>query len=120
VEGSVTRLDGTGPYATVTTSDNVDIRVMRDNLSHNQRVTLAIRPEHITLRQSEAGQVPPGVNRLEGEVVRSAYLGDVMDCRIQVGTWMLRVHTDTDTQLRPNQRVELLIPAEQITLIAAD
>jgi iron(III) transport system ATP-binding protein len=120
VEGSVSRLDSSGSYATVTTSDGVEIRVPRERLSLNQKVTLAIRPEHITLRHNGHQPVSQEDNLLEGEVVRTAYLGDVIDYRIQVGSWILRVHTGTDTHLTLRDRIQLVVPAERITLIAID
>ncbi len=120
VEGTVTNLDTGAGYATVTTSDQVDIRVPRNNLSLSQKVTLAIRPEHISLKHGTAAPLAEDDNLLEGEVVRKAYLGDVIDYRIQVGNWVLRVHTATDTHLRPREKVQLFVPAERITLIAAD
>jgi iron(III) transport system ATP-binding protein len=119
VEGVVTRLDSTTTYATVTTGDNLDIRVPGDGLSLNQKLTLAVRPEHITLKHDASVSVPEA-NLLEGEVVRAAYLGDVIDYRIQVGSWVLRVHAGTDTYLPPEEKVQLIIPAEQITLIPTD
>jgi spermidine/putrescine ABC transporter ATP-binding subunit len=117
VEGMVTNLNPGASYATVTTSDQVDIRVPRDNLALNQKVTLAIRPEHISLKNDPSKHIPEHDNLLDGEVVRKAYLGDVIDYRIQVANWVLRVHTDTDTHLRPKERVQLFVPAERITLI---
>ena len=120
VEGVVTQLDSTASHATVTTSDDLDIRVPGDSLSLNQKLTLAVRPEHITLKHDASVPVPQEANLLEGEVVRAAYLGDVIDYRIQVGTWLLRVHTGTDTYLQRDEKVQLIIPVERITLIPTD
>ncbi len=120
VEGTVTQRDSAAAYATVTTSDQVDIRVPGHNLSLNQKVTLAIRPEHITLKHDPSVSVSTDTNLLEGKVMRAAYLGDVIDYRIQVGSWVLRVHTGTDTHLHPQDKVQLIIPTERITLIPTD
>jgi iron(III) transport system ATP-binding protein len=120
VEGTVTGRDSAGTYATVTTNDQVDIRVLGGNLSRNQKVTLAIRPEHISLKNDASVIVPRDANLLQGEVLRTAYLGDVIDHRIQVGSWVLRVHTGTHTHLRPQEKVLLIIPPERITLIPTD
>lgn len=120
VEGVVTQLEGAGTHGIVTTTDRVGIRVPGSDLSLNQKVTLAIRPEHITLKHDASLAVPEDANLLEGEVVRAAYLGDVIDYRIQVGGWVLRVHTGTDTQLHPHESVQLIIPPERITLIPTD
>ncbi|GAB4532998.1 MAG: ABC transporter ATP-binding protein [Anaerolineae bacterium] len=120
VEGIVTQLDSATSRATVTTSDNLDIRVPADNLSLNRKITLAVRPEHITLRLDASTVVSEEANLLEGEVIRAAYLGDVIDYRVRVGSWELRLHTSTDTYLRPEDKVQLVIPVERITLIPTD
>jgi iron(III) transport system ATP-binding protein len=120
VEGAVTHLESDAVYATVTTGDNLDIRVPGDGLSLNQKVTLAIRPEHISLKQDTSVAVPKDVNVLKGEVVRAAYLGDVIDYRIQVGSWVLRLHADTDTHLQPKEKAQLIVPIERITLIPTE
>jgi spermidine/putrescine ABC transporter ATP-binding subunit len=120
VEGTVTQLESETTYATVTTNDDLDIRVPGNDLSLNQKVTLAIRPEHITLRHDASVAVPENANLLKGEVVRAAYLGDVIDYRIQVGSWVLRLHTGTDTYLHPQETAQLIIPVERITLIPVD
>jgi iron(III) transport system ATP-binding protein len=117
VEGTVTQLDQGTPYAVITTSDQVNIRVPGDNLSSHQKATLAIRPEHITLHHDASLPVPEGVNVLEGEVIRAAYLGEVIDYWIGIGDWVLRVHTGTDQVLHSKQKIQVIIPPEQITLI---
>lgn len=117
VEGTVTQIGNGTTYAEVTTSDQLKIRVPGDNLSPRQKVTLAIRPEYITLRNNTATPVPDEANLLEGEVIRAAYLGQVIDYWIGIGNWTLRVHTSTDKVLRPQDKIQVIIPPEQITLI---
>ena len=96
----MTELNGEAAYAVVTTSDQVKIRVLRRDLTPNQKVTMAIRPEYITVQTEAALPVPENVNRLVGEVIRAAYLGDVIDYRIGLGQWIL-----------------LIIPPERVTII---
>ena len=120
VEGTISQLDPAAASATVTTSDQVNIRVPADGLKLNQKVTLAIRPEHITLTAGNGQPAPAGANLLQGEVIRAAYLGDVIDYRLGIGQWLLRVHTPTEMVLSPGDKVQVLIPPEQITLIPED
>jgi spermidine/putrescine ABC transporter ATP-binding subunit len=117
VEGTVTQFDNTETYAIVTTSDQVSIRVPGDNLLLNQKATLAIRPEHITLRDDASVPVPENANLLEGEVIRAAYLGEVIDYWIGIGDWVLRVHTGTEKVFQPKVKIQVVIPPKQITLI---
>lgn len=117
VEGTVTQINGDTHYAVVTTNDQVNIRVPAQNLNHNQKVTMAIRPEYITVKNRATVSVPEDANLLEGEVIRAAYLGDVIDYRIGLGQWVLRVHTGTDKMLHPGEKVQLIIPPDRVTII---
>ena len=117
VEGTVTHLNGDTAYAVVTTTDQVKIRVPRSDLTPNQKVTMAIRPEYITVKTEAARPVPEQANLLEGEVIRAAYLGDVIDYRIGLGQWILRVNTPAEQVLHPGEKVQLIIPPERVTII---
>ncbi|MFQ5612937.1 MAG: ABC transporter ATP-binding protein [Anaerolineae bacterium] len=120
VEGVVTQIEGATGCAVVTIGDQINICVPGDNLSLDQQVTLAIRPEHIRLRGNASEPVPESANLLEGEVIKAAYLGDVIDYRVAIGQWELRFHTAADQVLRPKEKVQLVIPPERITLIPDD
>jgi len=120
VEGTVTQLNGDTYYAVITTSDQVNIQVTGQNLSQNQKVTMAIRPEYITVINKATTSVPENANLLEGEVIRAAYLGDVIDYRIGLSQWVLRVHTGTDEMLHPGEKVQLIIPPDRVTIIPED
>ncbi|MBR3494807.1 MAG: ABC transporter ATP-binding protein [Clostridia bacterium] len=56
------------------------------------RVEVAVRPERITLSTKEG--------TLRGTLVNQYYLGDVNDCRVQVGEKQLRVITEPETYAR--------------------
>ena len=68
----------------------------------------------------DASTIPEHTNVLEGEVIRAAYLGEVIDYWLGIGNWVLRVHTGTEKILQPNEKIQVIIPPEQITLIPED
>jgi len=123
VEGTIARFEDRD-RVTVKTQDNAEIRARASGLNLNQKVTLAIRPEHIeiltTRQQGNEATRQRGneINLLEGRVVRGAYLGDIIDYRIQVGDWVLRAHTGTDRVLNPDERVWVAFSPDCVTLIA--
>jgi iron(III) transport system ATP-binding protein len=117
VEGQVTQFTDQQAYAVVKTADNLEIRVQARGLQPGQTVTLAIRPEHIEVHVEGVLPASPPMNLFEGEVVRGAYLGDIVDYRIQVGDWTLRGHTSTDRVLQPGQRVWLAFSPDRVTWI---
>jgi iron(III) transport system ATP-binding protein len=119
IEGTVTRFEDGGVYAIVETQDELSIRARAAGLALNQKVTLAIRPEHMEVCDENALPPSPPVNLFQGKVLRGAYLGDIIDYRIQVGNWTLRAHTPTDKSLTPGQVVWLAFAPDRVTWIAA-
>ena len=117
MEGRVASVDGDGTYATVRTEDGLEIRAVATGLQPGQAVTLAIRPEHIEIDEAGPGSAGPGSNVFQGRVLRGAYLGDIVDYRIEVGKWVLRAHTGTDRVLQPGQGVWLSFSPDRVTWI---
>ncbi|MDW8099039.1 MAG: ABC transporter ATP-binding protein [Anaerolineae bacterium] len=120
VEGMVVRLEDRDRVV-VRTQDDVEIRAQGNGLNLGQKVTLAIRPEHVEIFEFE-GEVrarSPEANFLKGTVIRRAYLGDMIDYRIQIGNWILRAHTGTDRVLNPGERVWIAFSPDRVTLIAS-
>lgn len=118
VEGVVKRFEDGQTYAIVETADRLAIRARAAGLALDQQVTLAIRPEHMEVC-GEGALPPPPANLFQGKVLRGAYLGDIIDYRIQVGNWTLRAHTPTDQVLNPGQVVWLAFSPDRVTWIAA-
>jgi iron(III) transport system ATP-binding protein len=119
VEGRVVGFEDGHTYALVQTPDNLAIRALASGLAPDQEVTLAIRPEHMEVCHEGVLPLSPPANLFEGKVLRGAYLGDIIDYRIQVGSWTLRAHTGTDRVLSPGQTVWLAFSPERVTWIAA-
>ncbi|MCL7453561.1 MAG: ABC transporter ATP-binding protein [Anaerolineae bacterium] len=119
VEGRVASVDDAGAYATVRTEDNLEIQAAASGLQPGQKVTLAIRPEHIEIGEQEPVPSVAGTNLFQGQVLRGAYLGDIIDYRIGVGNWVLRANTPTDRMLQPGQQVWLSFAPDRVTWIPA-
>lgn len=119
MEGTIVQFDEARGHVVVKTQDNLEIRARASGLNLDQKVTLAIRPEHIEICGDEAMPRSPEINLLEGKVMRGAYLGDIIDYRIQVGHWVLRAHTDAARVLNPDEKVWIAFSPERVTLIAS-
>jgi iron(III) transport system ATP-binding protein len=117
MEGTVARLDDARGHVVVKTKDNLEVRARASGLKPDQKVTLAIRPEHIEICRDETTPRSPEINWLEGKVMRGAYLGDIIDYRIQVSDWILRAHAGTDRVLNPDERVWVAFSPDRVTLI---
>ncbi len=117
IEGSISGFDETMGHAIVTTKDDLTIKVDAQDLSPGQSVTLSIRPEHLRLSRDGHETPAENYNVLEGKVHRAAYLGDVVDYRIQVGDWELRAHSSTDKALSHGEHVFIIFSPERVTVI---
>ena len=80
-------------------------------------VVLAIRPESIRLA-SGAGSGP--VNRLDGTVAEVTFLGNLVDCQVEIAGSSLRVQAERHTTLEVGQPVELRIPASECVAMRPD
>jgi ABC-type Fe3+/spermidine/putrescine transport system ATPase subunit len=117
MEGTIVQWTETSGQVIVRTEDGIEIRAHSDRHQLHQAVTVAIRPEHIQVHAQRPADPSPQLNILQGAVQRSAYLGDVIDYRVQVGQWVLRTHTDTDTVLQESDPVFLTVAPDQVTLV---
>ncbi|MCR4408379.1 MAG: ABC transporter ATP-binding protein [Anaerolineae bacterium] len=118
IEGTVVGFDETRGYAIVKTSDGLEVQARSTGLHSQQKVTLAVRPEHIELLPGSQGLSRAGeVNVFEGVVLRMAYLGDTIDYRVRVGDWVLRAHTSTNMVLNHDEKVWVVLSPDQITVI---
>jgi iron(III) transport system ATP-binding protein len=75
-----------------------------------QRLILSLRPEDIKLHlkapDADAGNV------LEGAVIDTVYLGNFLECRVQVGQHEVGIQIDHFEQLSPGQKVYLTFKPE--------
>ncbi|MBS1252148.1 MAG: Maltose/maltodextrin import ATP-binding protein MalK [Anaerolineales bacterium] len=117
IEGSISGFDETTGHAIATTKDDLTIEVDGQGLSPGQSVTLSIRPEHLRLSRDSHAAPAENYNVLEGKVHRAAYLGDVVDYRIQVRDWELRAHSPTDEALSHGEHVFIIFSPEHVTVI---
>ncbi len=104
-------------YVSVHTKDGLKFIAPAGDYQAGQTVAIAIRPEHIVLRTEPPSDATSKGNLFEGTVAYSAYLGDMIDFRVKVGNWILRVHADTMTRLEAGDHVFLEISRDQIALI---
>jgi iron(III) transport system ATP-binding protein len=72
----------------------------------SREVLIAIRPEAIGLSVSPT---PPGENILDGVVVDSTFLGNIVDYEVDVGGQLFRVQADRHTRFDAGSKVYLAI-----------
>jgi ABC-type Fe3+/spermidine/putrescine transport system ATPase subunit len=78
---------------------------------------ICIRPEAISLVPRQA-DTPDRVNRLEGTIGDSVYVGDSVDYGVHVGHTVFRVRAPARQRFNPGEAVTLHIGAEDCLLLA--
>jgi iron(III) transport system ATP-binding protein len=74
--------------------------------------TLVIRPEAIRFADGTAGE-----NRLSGTVLDVTFLGNIVDCQVDIGGAVLRVQGDRRTVLVPGAPVSLAVAVSECTVM---
>jgi iron(III) transport system ATP-binding protein len=69
---------------------------------------VAVRPESITV---SAAQPPNGANVFQGQVEKSVFLGDFIDCQIRVGAQLVHTKLAPTSDLSDADKVYLQFPA---------
>jgi ABC-type Fe3+/spermidine/putrescine transport system ATPase subunit len=77
-----------------------------DRAGAGRPVVLSVRPEDIALHLQAPDGAPAG-NLLEGEVIDTVYLGNFLDCQVQVGNCEVSVQINHYEQMAPGQPVFL-------------
>jgi iron(III) transport system ATP-binding protein len=87
-----------------------------DGLAMGQKGLLVLRPENITVRAAASG----APNEFAGTVRVAAFLGDRLDCVVEIGDLLVRAHAHPSTELRRDQRVWVEFPVEHCVAIPDD
>ena len=86
------------------------------DLATGDRAHLVLRPEDVVVRERAEG-CP---NEFEGTLRVAAFLGDHLDCLVEVGGELVRARAHPASRLVRDQRVWLEVPAEQCVVLADD
>jgi len=100
--------------AVLETEDGIRLRVPRNALTEGQAVTLAVRPEHVEILEDSSTDLE---NMFRVEVIRVAYLGESIDCRLRLGKWELRTQLPPHKVLSSGERLWVRLPPEKMIVI---
>jgi iron(III) transport system ATP-binding protein len=81
----------------------------RQPFKEGNAVSVSVRPESITLRSRDA-PAGDGLNRIEGEVVLTSFLGNMNRYGVKVGDVTFQASTDADTRIAVGERVAMDFP----------
>jgi ABC-type Fe3+/spermidine/putrescine transport system ATPase subunit len=101
LDGEIIKMeDGEGKYAICSVSDGERLHEMKakvpDDIRQKERIVLFFRPEHTLIVKSlERDET----NTFSGKISNLVYLGNMIDCRIKVGTKEIRTQISNDDKL---------------------
>jgi iron(III) transport system ATP-binding protein len=101
-------LDADGLITVETEIGELKTRIT-DAFSAADKVTVVVRPESIWLGADRAD----GANMVEGTVDSLSFLGNLVDCVVQVGGRSLQVQLVPPTTVQAGDRVKLNLPPDQ-------
>ena len=114
--GEVAKLENNGT-ALVRTEDGEISCSIPDGLTAGSKVVVVVRPESINLHQQ-----PPtnGSNVIAGKIGAAMFLGEYVDCTIELGKNVLQTHQRYTLQVRRGDAVWVELPAGECMALPAE
>ncbi len=88
-----------------------------NGLAAGARVVVVVRPESIVLHREKPAET---TNVIEGKVATAMFLGEYVDCNIELGKVTLQTHQSHALQVRRGQPVWVELPAGECLALPAD
>lgn len=114
--GRVTKLEGNGTGKVATDAGEISCHVL-EGLTVGSNVVVVIRPESVDLHLQR-----PALNGnvIEGKIGAAMFLGEYVDCTIELGKSILQTHQRHTVQVRRGDPVWVELPAGECMALPAD
>jgi iron(III) transport system ATP-binding protein len=114
--GQITKIEA-GDTAQVRTDDGEITCSVLEGLKAGSKVVVVVRPESVTLhRQKPASDA----NLLEGKIGAAMFLGEYVDCTVELGKNLLQTHQRYTLQVRRGDSVWVELPAGECMALPAE
>jgi iron(III) transport system ATP-binding protein len=87
------------------------------SIAAGARVAVMVRPEDIVLHDRRPENSP---NVVEGKVVTIMFLGEYLDCTIQIGQYFLQTHQRHSVELRRGDAIWVELPSKDCTALSLE
>jgi len=85
-----------------------------DEIEDGEQVLISIRPQHILTSRDVN---PAAVNHFTGILREDAYLGEYLDCQVEVGTKLIRVFMPPHLNIQRGEMLSIHLPGSFCTVI---
>jgi iron(III) transport system ATP-binding protein len=114
--GRVARLDGNGIGSVKTDDGEISCQIL-EGLPVGSNVVVVIRPESINVLREKPASC---ANVIEGKIGAAMFLGEYLDCAIELGNHMLQTHQRYTLQVRRGDPVWVELPATECMALPAE
>ena len=114
--GRVARVAGDGT-AVVETQEGEIACALLDDITAGDSVVVVVRPESVILHQQKPAQ---GANVIEGKIGAAMFLGEYLECTVEVGQNVLQTHQRHTLQVRRGDAVWIELPASECMALPAE
>src|SRR5262245_59707566 len=88
-----------------------------EGLKAGSKVVVVVRPESVVLHRKRP---PDAGNVVEGKVASAMFLGEYLDCSIELGEMILQTHQPHQLELRRGETVWVELPSEECMALHAE
>jgi iron(III) transport system ATP-binding protein len=116
LSGRVARLDANGIGSVKTDDGEISCQIL-EGLPVGSNVVVVIRPESINLHLDRPAN---NANVIEGKIGAAMFLGEYVDCAVELGKQMLQTHQRYTVQVRRGDQVWVELPAAECMALPAE
>lgn len=116
LRGKVRSVEGEGLGLVSTEVGEISCGIMND-LSLGANVVVLVRPESVVLHRTRP---PETTNVVEGKVATVMFLGEYLDCSVELGKAILQTHQPHSLALRRGETVWIELPAAECMALNAE
>jgi len=111
--GKVAKIGGDGSAVVKTDQGEISCGLIND-IGAGSNVVVVVRPESVILHKQKPSQAP---NILEGKIGAAMFLGEYLDCTVELGSTVLQTHQPHTLEVRRGDTVWVeLAPSECMAL----
>jgi iron(III) transport system ATP-binding protein len=116
LSGQVAKVGGDGNGVVRTDAGEISCSLI-SGLTNGANVVVVVRPESVLLHRSKPGQ---GENVVEGKIGAAMFLGEYLECTVEVGRNVLQTHQHHTLQVRRGDPVWVELPATECMALPAE
>jgi iron(III) transport system ATP-binding protein len=116
LSGQIAKVGADGNGSVKTDAGEISCSLI-SGLTSGANVVVVVRPESLVLHQNKPGQCE---NIVEGKIGAAMFLGEYLDCTVEVGNNMLQTHQPHTLQVRRGDTVWVELPASECMALPAE